>query len=242
MKKIIALAALSASLLAPAVAMAGPLTTATQTQTFDFQTLFESTTLMFNGFDPALGTLNSVHFEWELDKTLMSTVLNLGSTAQLIGDPTPITSTSTTTFSGQALAIQLLDSDDLSTPGFAGSIDPFSIVGLVEIGSVAASTSGGICLSNDNTCGSSIHIIDDFIGGILTFDMSITNTSSLVGSLNGVFVTNTGTAIGSASIFYDYSPVSSGPNVPEVSTISLMSLGLSLFGIQGIIRRRKQAK
>jgi len=243
MKKIIVLTALSVSLFAPVAAMAGAVTTATQSESFNFATLFESEILSFEGFDTNLGVLNSVHFEWDVDKTLVNTVANLGNATQRIGDPTPVTATSTTIFQGLGVAIDLSDSDDLSTSGFTGDIGRFVDVGFVNIGAASATSSGDVCLSNDSSCGTGFTNLDAYIGGPLLFEISVTNSSSLAGSLNGVFVTNTGTAAGSVSIFYDYTAAPIGaplPNVPEASTVSLMGLGLSLLVLQGTSRRRRK--
>ncbi|BCG65413.1 MAG: hypothetical protein methR_P3246 [Methyloprofundus sp.] len=258
MKKIITKTALVTCLALPCITIAAPITiesTTTQTQDFTFSTLSESTILTFDGFDSTLGTLNGVHFEWTTDKTLISQVLNLGGTTQSIGTPTPVTATSTTNFAGQGIAVDLSDSNDLTTPGYVGSIAPssFTIVnGTIiptpfTIGSVSESSSGSICLSNhaDVSCGSGLDDLQAYVtNALLSFDMSVSNTSSIFGSVNGIFITNNGTVDGSVSIYYDYSATTpqSGNGVPEPATTSLMGLGLSLLTMQGLIRRRRQSK
>jgi hypothetical protein len=62
-------AIISAGLILPLPTLAGPITTASNVQTFSFSVLNETTSFSFAGFNNNLGTLNSVHLNWIVNKT-----------------------------------------------------------------------------------------------------------------------------------------------------------------------------
>lgn len=235
--KILAIAVVAAALLSPISAVAGAVITGTQVQSFNFTLLDDSTTLSFNGFDSSLGILNSVHFQWTMDKTLNNNIININSVPKTIGSPVPVSATSTTTFTGSGIAFLLTDVNTLTTPGFTGSVPGnFSIT---TVGTASApNLSGGVCLSNDNSCGVGNTDLSGYIGGLNLFNIFISNAGTQGGSVpSGVFSGNDGSAAGTVSIYYDYTTRPS-TNIPEPAGLSLASLGLVGFAA---FRKKKQA-
>lgn len=222
-RKILAVAfVVTTGLFAPLSATAGLLTTPAQIQAFSFATP-NNTTLSFNGFDGILGTLNSVHFVWTLDQTLSNTVININPGPSLVGNPVPLTATATTTFTGTGVGALLTDTTTLSTPGFAGFVPggvPFAIT---TIGTASAlGLTGGVCLSNDASCGAGNTNLGAYIGGLNLFNIDVASISNQGGSVPpGVFTSNNGTASGSLSITYDYTAP-----VPAPATTALLCIGL----------------
>lgn len=241
-KKLLALAVIATGFLSPLSAMAGAVLTGEQVQTFNFSNLNQSTLFSFAGFNSTLGTLNSVHFEWLMDKTLSTTVLNFNLTPLHL---TNVTATSTTTFTGSGIASLLTDSNALTTmpftgnvaaatsitiPGFGTFTNPTSMV----IGSATANNlQGGVCLSNDGSCGAGNTNLNSYIGGANLFNIAISNLETHTVP-SGVFSTNTGATNGNIKLFYDYTKPA---NVPEPVTISLMGLGLAYLTVS----RKKRA-
>ncbi|MCF7970721.1 MAG: choice-of-anchor E domain-containing protein [Methylococcaceae bacterium] len=252
MKKLLIAATLGAGFVMSGVASAGPLLTTPETLTFNFNTLNDNTSLSFAGFNASLGTLNSVHFTWLMNKTLNNVVLNNTLTTQSVGSPTPLTATSTTTFTGTGAGINLSSIDTLTTPGFVGTLVAGTDFGFVFPGLIGPSSTlvgsatvaeltGGSCLSNDASCGVGSSDLSAYIGGASLFNIGITNTGSQGGSVpDGVFTGNTGTASGSVTIQYDYTAATSvSVPVPEPTSMALMGLGSLLLGFQ-TSRKRKQ--
>ena len=241
--KILAVAVVAAALLSPISAISGPVNTGTQAQTFSFNLLDANTTFSFNGFNSTLGALNSVHFEWTMNKTLNNNIINITTSPQTIGNPTPVTATSTTTFTGSGVALLLTDVNTLTTIGFTGLVPGNFAITTVGTAS-APNLSGGVCLSNDNSCGAGNTDLSGYIGGLNLFNIAISNTGTQGGSVpSNVFSGNTGTAAGTVSIFYDYNTGAFTNHgltpVPEPAGLGLMSFGL--FGLAAF-RKKKQAK
>jgi hypothetical protein len=228
MKKLITLTALSAGLLAPLPALSGPLTTTAQIYTFNFNGN-ANTSFSFTGFDTALGTLNSVHFEWTLNKSINNTVFNLNPTAQAVGNPLALTAFSDSTFQGTGIASALTATHTLTTPSFSGNV----VNGLSTVGSASAPTlSGAVCLSNDGSCGIGSSNLSAYIGGANLFNINFLNDTNQSGSVPSlVFTGNNSTTAGTASIFYDYT-AATPPSVPEPTTLGLTGLAFALLGFR----------
>jgi hypothetical protein len=258
MKKIITATALAACIGLPSIATAALISTSTpgETHSYTFTSLNDNIIFTYAGFDATLGTLQAVRFEWTTDKTLTSTAANLtglipgtAATPILAGDPTPLISTSTTTFAGQGVAIDLMASDVLTTPGFTDVINPSyqnGIVTPVTIGTASAISNGVVCLSNSATasCGTGADNIQGYATNTpITFNMSVSNSDDNVnGSLNGLYVSNSRTTSVSATIFYDYLAPGNN-NIPEPAPMPLMGLGLGLglLALQGTARKKRQS-
>jgi hypothetical protein len=257
MKKIITATALAACIGLPSIATAALISTSTpgETHSYLFTSLNNNIIFTYAGFDATLGTLQAVRFEWTTIKTLESTAVNLtgaitSTTATPIfaGDPIPLISTSTTTFAGQGVAIDLMASDVLTTSGFTGVINPSyqnGIVTPVTIGTASAISNGVVCLSNSATasCGTGADNIQGYATNTpITFNMSVSNRDNVDGSLNGLYVSNSGTTLVSATIFYDYLAPGNN-NIPEPAPMPLMGLGLGLglLALQGTARKKRQS-
>ncbi|MCX7192415.1 MAG: choice-of-anchor E domain-containing protein [Proteobacteria bacterium] len=228
--KILAVAAMMiAGLFASLPAAAGLLTTPAQIQAFSFATP-NNTTLSFNGFDSTLGTLNSVHFVWSLDQTLNNTVINTNAGPSSVGNPVPLTATATTTFTGTGVAVLLTGTNTLTTAGFTGSVPGGMAVTTVGTASVTGMT-GGVCLSNDLSCGAGNTNLAAYIGGLNLFNIDISGIGNQGGTVPaGVFSGNNSNASGSLSITYDYTAPVSAP-----ATSALLLIGL--VGMIGLRRK-----
>lgn len=222
-------ALIAASFFTSLSATAGLLTTPAQIQLFSFSTP-NTTTLSFNGFNSALGTLNSVHFVWTLDQTLNNTVINTNPGPSSVGNPVPLTATATTTFTGTGAAVLLTGTNTLTTPGFTGTVPGAMAVTTVGTASVLGMT-GGVCLSNDASCGAGNTNLAAYIGGLNLFNIDIAGVGNQGGTVPaGVFSGNNSNASGSVSIAYDYTA-----KVPLPATSALMLIGL--VGMAGLRRK-----
>lgn len=201
-------------------ATAGALTTATQIQNFSFSTP-NNATFSFNGFDSALGTLNSVHFIWTLDQTLNDTVLNTNAGSSFVGNPVHLTATATTTFSGTGIASLINDTTTLTTAGFIGSVPGGFAV--TTVGTVSAvGLTGAVCLSNDASCGLGNTNLSAYVGGLNLVNIDLASSGTQGGTVPaGVYSGNNSNATGSLGIFYDYSAP-----IPEPASTALFYIGL----------------
>ena len=223
-------AIVAAGLFSSLSATAGLLTTPTQTQTFNFATLSDpAVDLAFNGFNSALGTLNSVHLTWSISTLLNNTVFNSKGTPVAVGNPVPLTATATTTFTGSIASALLTGTNTLTTPGFVGNVAP----GFSTVGTASSSNVPGLsCLSNDASCGAGNSNLSAYIGGLNLFTINVASSGTQGGSVpGGVFTGNDGNANGSVSLFYDYSSAA----IPAPGTFAL--LGLGLLGLTGMRRK-----
>ena len=238
-KKLAVAALMATSLFASGLASAGLLQTTAQTQAFNFATLNTSSLLAFNGFNSALGTLNSVHLAWNISNTLNNTVTNTGGTPAVVGSlmgvgSIDLTATATTTFTGTGIASSLSGTNTLTTPGFTGTIPAAFIPGVVVGTASQAGTVGSTCLSNDLSCGAAA-VLTAYIGGLNLFNINVSSFGSQGGSVPAtIFTGNNGTAFGSVSLFYDYTGFAP-PAVPAPGTMAL--LGLGLLGLAGMRRK-----
>ena len=233
--------------------MAGPFVTGAQIQTFSFDTLTGNTTFAFNGFNSSLGTLDSVHLVWTMNKTLNNVILNNTLSVLTVGNPVAVTATSTTTFTGTGIATLLTDTNILTTAGYTGTVAAGVSYFIPGVGNIlaptsttvgtatAANLSGGVCLSNDASCGAGHTNLSAYIGGLNLFSIAVNNSGTQGGSVPaGAFTGNTGTAQGTVSIIYDYSLAAittSGGAVPEPFSLSLLGMGLAGW----LASRRKAA-
>lgn len=222
---------LAAGLFTSLSATAGLITTPVQTQTFSFLTPSSSSTVLaFNGFDSTLGTLNSVHFSWTLDQTLNDQVYNFTGAPQLVGNVLPLSATATTNFTGQGIAALLTGTNTMTTPGFSGTV---AAGGPTTVGTVSATgIIGGVCLSNDASCGAGNTSLSAYVGGLNLFTVNLDSIGFQSGTVpGGVFTGNSGIASGTVSIFYDYTAA----KVPVPATSALMFIGL--LGMMSLRRR-----
>lgn len=203
---------MATGLLSSMSAMAGPILTGVQIQTFSFNTLNGATALNFNGFNSNLGTLNSVHLTWSLSETIGATIINLSSTPK----SATLNATTTTTVTGTGISALLTSNHSLNTSLFNGTVaggqESFYIpgYGFVTVPSetpisVQTSHSGAACLSNDNSCGSGSTNLSGFIGGANLFSIAVANSVSLSNLSSPLAITNnTVLASGNVSLVYDY--------------------------------------
>lgn len=249
MKKILISTALAAGLVLSSSAMAGALLTPAQIQGFNFSTLDDNTQLQFDGFDSSLGVLHGVRIEWIMDKTLNNKIININAGASEIGSPNLISATSTTKFSIASGPISLESVNELTTDGFSGFVPGGGVITTVGTKS-ATDLMGSILICDDGSClaggGTTVTAaeLNFYIDTINILDVDIENIGSQGGSVPaGVFTGNDGTVAGSVSVKYDYdlqAPANPPTPMPEPSTIALLGLGFSLYGLQGVARRKKQ--
>lgn len=227
-----------AGMLSSMPAIAGALLTTTQTQSFNFARLNDSKTLSFEGFDSTLGILRSFHFEWTLYKTLNDRVFNNGAGPIAVGDPSPLSATSTTTFTGSNINGALFsDINTLTTPGFVGIVP----TGTSTVGTASAlGLTGGFVFCNDGSCFPNVVTsLNGYIGGVNFLSLAIANSGRQGGSVpDEVFTGNNGTATGTVNLFYDYDLIPTTGNVPEPAILGLVGLGMAGFAAS---RKKKQA-
>lgn len=199
-----------AGLFAAAPASAGALYTPWQNVTFTFDSLNDDQTVHFDGFDPALGMLMSVHMQFVATATLNNTVVNIDGAGVMIGDPVPLTATWSLTATGSN---GLTAGGSLSTPPFAG---PVPAGGPTIVGTVTdsfPSTLSWLMSPPDD--------LSSYIGGTGSVVISLHGEGTQGGSVpNTVFTGNDGFGSGVLSLQYDYNLV------PEPFSLALMGLGL----------------
>lgn len=222
-KKNLAIATIAiTAMFSSATATAGFIvTTPVQTQTFSFADLVSaSQALSFNGFDSALGTLNSVTLSWTLNQTLNNVLINITAVPLAVGTPNPASAIATTTFTGTGVAASLTGISTLTTPGYVGLVPGGVVPTTVGVASNPALT-GSTTVSTG---------LAGYLGGLNLFTVSVASFGNQGGSVPAnVFTGNTGSMNGTATLFYTYT------NIPTPGTMAL--LGLGLFGLVSMRRK-----
>ena len=203
-------------------ALAAPFVTAVQTRTANFPSLSAAgSTLIFGGFDSALGTLTGVNLTLSSVTTLNNTVFNSGGTAS-VGSPTPLTATATTSVTGPS---GLAATATLSTPGYVGLV----LNGMQTVGTISATATGAQqLLSPPNNLAS-------YVGGASSVSLSLSESGTQGGSVPGtVFTGNNGVADVTVTLSYSYTtPV----GLPEPLSIGLLGMGIAVLGVARKQRR-----
>lgn len=224
-----------AGILAASSASAAILFTPTQTLGFNLVLgTTDSQELLFDGFDDSLGELRSIHLSFSADGSITSEAVNINAGNPDVdaeyGNPTPVSASYVLTVEDSGLTGSPIvsASDNLLTPGAAGFIN-FND-GTVTLGSDSGTLSDSTVLNDPPTD------LSEFIGGAAAITMNISGQAIVTGSVaNPVFISNTASASGDVSLYYDYFV----PNqVPAPGILALLGLGLAgmSFG-----RRRKAA-
>ncbi len=222
-RKILVVALVSTCLLSSIPAIAGPLLTTTQTRSFSFSDLNDSTILSFSAFDSNMGILNSVHLEWTLSETLNNTVFNTTGTPKSVGNPVGLSATATTIFSTNAPSSPITSTVTLTTNPFTGIVpNGSSIVGTTTTN---PALSGVALICNDYpmtpSCYANSDLSSYLINPLLVTVQTISSSNQGGSVPQGVFTGNSGFSNGQVSLTYDYS------SVPEPGSLVLIGFGLA---------------
>jgi hypothetical protein len=205
--------------------------TPTQNQSFSLELgTTDSQVLLFDGFDATLGELKSIHLSFTATGSIVSEAVNINSTNPDIpatyGVPNLVTASYILTVEDTGSIVSA--SDFLQTPGATGTIT-FND-GTVTLGTDSGNLSDSAVLNDPPTD------LSSFIGGVSAITFTIGGVANTSGSVNNpVFISNTASASGTVSLFYDYDD---GREVPAPGVLAL--LGLGLVGMT-YVRRRKAA-
>jgi hypothetical protein len=214
-----AVALLSASVGAPAASAA----VITQMMTANLS-LGGSTTLDFNGFNPALGTLTDVTASLSGDVTTSLTVTNSSGQDEMI---------SFGYFMGTAIANStppFFLSGSFDTSGCSADVAPGGTAKCSGTGSYGPTSLSGITPLADYSDGSVAVNVRDILGtGSIT---GLDPPSSSCCSLG----TPTGTDDATVTLQYTYTPAA----VPEASTWAMMLVGFAGLGFAAFRRSTKQ--
>ncbi len=205
-----------------ALALAGSANAATisYTDSFGLSTTNWTQNLSLQQFDSALGTLNSVTFNYGGGISTIFSLESLDAAAANIS----ANAAGDISFGGPI-------SDTLHIAGSSNlSVTPFD--GTIDFGGTSGGTVGPVVVNDSN----SIFLNSGFAAfiGNGTFDILVAaiGLSNASGAGNLISQINT-EAVANIEVVYNYSTTT---NVPEPATLGL--LGLGLLGL-GVIRRRK---
>jgi hypothetical protein len=227
-RQLLCSAAFAAGLLgAPVAASAATFFTPVQTDTHTFLSLSGTTSLSFTGFTASLGTLTSVEMTLVETAAVHDTALvfPVGSGAQSVGNPIPLTATATTTVTGTG---GLFASGTVTTPGFVGIVLDNGVTNVV--GSITSTGTGSATLISPPTD------LTRYIGGVNSVSLTLTETGTQGGSVPAAVHSGTsGSAAVTVTLQYNYT--TSSASVPEPASLAL--LGVGMLGL-GVVRRRRK--
>lgn len=213
------------SFVAAAPASATALTTPWQSGTFSLATLDSTANVTFAGFDTSLGSLIGVSIKYVVNEVLADTIYNFNPYDVTVGNPTPVSATSTITAAGP---LGLSTITQLTTsPLFAGLVQG----------------NGGQVFSTYTIS----NVVNDVTSAVGTISGNSTTLANYLGNTNTVSITVSGVGSQSGSlpvnVLNGYSGSSNGIvylqyiyDIPEPATIALFAMGLLALTQ---LRRRK---